>query len=777
MAKKSLNKSIFRLVVGIVLLASTVIVVNVWWATINQAQDRLNRDLGVAQNVLEQVLFNRESVLFISASVLTADFGFKQAVATADEGTIESALLNHGERINADVMALVSLSGENITSTPALLKVGADFHYPKLLDAAISEGGASALILLKDELYQVIMLSVDAPAPLAVALIGFKLNTDLVTQLKDITQLETTIQTIEDNTAKYSISTLSSELSQKVMTQIDAQLTWFAITIAKDIPYTSRRFLLANEYGLETFITLSEDVQKLFIDFNDLQLRISLISALAVFIAMLFAALFSKRLADPLVSLADIAKRISRGDYTKSVSVRANTEEVNHLSNAFQVMQNSIKTREQEIIFKAQHDILTSLYNRYYIETLLDEKFNSDEPFLAIGINIFGFRGINDVFGYHNGDRCLTELANRVSKLGGLSARLTGGELLWVPDVELSLEQIHQHKLLLEKPVDTGEVIINLKVALGLLRCPEDANCAEELFRRLNIVLDEAQITRQFTLRFGQQLENRYLRRLSIITELKHTLSHAQHELALFYQPKLNLADCKVTSAEALIRWNNAKLGFVSPEDFIAFAEHAGFIESITLWVIEQAIKDAVVFKQNNINACIAINLSARDVMNPNLLSYVREHLSENGLNESHLSFEITEGDLVRDPAKAIEQLNAFQKQGFKVAIDDFGTGYSSMAYLQNLPINTLKIDKGFVLKLDSQQGDQNIVKTVINLAHSFNLSVVAEGVETLESLTLLKSWGCEFAQGYYICKPVAADQFVEWHKKNEQTNWLEKQG
>jgi diguanylate cyclase (GGDEF)-like protein len=769
----SLNQSIFRLVVGVVLLTALTIIINVWLATAEQAQSRLNRDLSIAQNVLEKVLEDRENLLFNSASVLTADFGFKQAVATTDQATISSVLNNHGNRIEADLMALISLQGKNIASTESMLKANQEFPYPDLIETVFKEGGASAILLIEGQLFQVMMLTVDAPTPIAIALVGFRLDGNLVNQLNSITQLETTIRVVSDGQTVYSVSTMSNEHLEQAITKNDTKLSWYSITVAQDLPYISKQFSLSTEFGYETVMMLSEDVNILFSDFRKLQFRITAIGVLAIVLAMLFAALFSRKLARPLVSLARIAKRIASGDYSKEIKLRSSTSELQQLSTAFCSMQTNIRDREKEIIFQAQHDILTSLYNRHHIKTMLSDIYLQNKPFLAVGINIFGFRGINDIFGYHNGDLCLQELAKRVDLLDGLAARLTGGELLWVPNYEVDIAQIEKIKETLEQPINTDGVVINLKVAIGLLNCPGDARDAEELFRRMNIVLDEAQITRQFILPYDAGLEERYLRRLSIITELKTTLNSQQNELNLFYQPKLSLVDQRTTSVEALIRWNSKKLGFVSPEDFIAIAEHAGFIETVTEWVIERAIQDAQRFEEVGMDISIAINLSARDVMSDTTLSLIKRKLLAYQVEPNKLSFEITEGDIVRDQEKAITQLEAFRDFGFKIAIDDFGTGYSSMAYLQKLPVNTIKIDKSFVLELDTQQGDQHIVKTVLELADRFNLTVVAEGIENVTALALLKEWGCDWAQGYYISKPIDSDSLIKWLHANKDKKWL----
>ena len=676
MAQKPLNQSIFRLVVGLVVLTTITIFASVWLATSEQTQSRLKRDLIIAENVLQRVLQNREDLLYNSAYVLTADFGFKQAVASGDKGTIDSALSNHGQRIKADLMALVSLDGQTVTSAPAVLKMQYPFPYPAVINNVIKKGGDTSLMMLDGQLYQVIMLTIDAPTPIGIALIGFKLDNSILTQLNKITQLETTLQVFTGQTEVYKISTLPEAAISTALVNINQRPSWLSITVTKDTPYISKQFTLADDLGSQTIITLSEDAQKLFTDFTSLQLGIIVICVFAILLATLLAALFSKKISQPLTVLAGIAERISVGNYTKDVAVASNTKEVRLLSEAFTSMQSNIQSREQEIIFQARHDPLTSLYNRLYIETLLDSKFLGKSSFLVVGINICGFRGINDVFGYHNGDLCLKKLALRLSQFDGVTARLNGGELLWLPNIAPTEKLINALKSALEVPIDTGDVVINISVAMALIDCPKDANNTEEVFKRLNIVLDEAQITFGLVLNFNSKLEERYTRRLSIITELKNTLERTGDELSLNYQPKLDLKKGSVTHVEALIRWTNPRLGFVSPEDFIAIAEQAGLIENITSWVINRAIEDAVRFRQANLNVSVAINLSAKDIMNPALLTNVLALLKEKNLDTACLSFEITEGDLVKDHDMAIIHLQAFRDEGFEIAIDDFGTGY-----------------------------------------------------------------------------------------------------
>ena len=773
MAKISLKQSIFRLIVGLVTLTALTILSSVWLATTKHAQVQLNDSLKVAQNVFEQVLANRKHLLYNSASVLTADFGFKQAVASGDKGTIDSVLGNHGGRIDADLMALISLDGQNITSQSEALVPGEAFPYAELVASAVQDSRASSLLLIEGKLYQVIMLTVNAPTPIAIALVGFQLNDTLVKQLRNVTQLETTIRGLSAGQERFVISTLDEGQRKQALAQQDQQLSWLSLTLLRDLPFVSRQFLLAEQANVEIWITLSSDIDKLFSDFAYLQLTITLLAILAIVLALCFALLFSKKVTKPLVSLAESAQNIASGDYQTSIDTQENSRELNHLALAFTSMQKNIRHREQKISYQARHDILTALNNRYHIESLLDDKFAARQMFDVVGINILDFRSINDMFGYHNGDICLQILAKRITELGGLAARLAGGEMLWIPDKAVDMQTLQGIHKTLEQDIETGEAGIGIKLAISHISCPIDASCPEELFRRTNIVLDEAQASKQYLLEYASEFEERYLRRLSIIAELKTALTSRQDELALFYQPKLDLVSGEVLQVEALIRWNNALLGFVSPEDFITIAEQAGFIGQISDWVLTQAIRDGVKFKQEGFNICIAVNLSAQDVLDETLLPTLVSRLAEHDLGHGAISLEMTESDLVQDPDKAIRQLQAFRAQGFSIAIDDFGTGYSSMSYLKNLPVSALKVDKSFVLNLDSQPGDQKIVKTVIELAHSFGLKVVAEGIENEATLMLLKEWGCEWAQGYYIAKPAAIQPFIQWLKAHQTSAYF----
>jgi len=772
-AQQSLNQNIFRLVVGIVLITTVVILVNVWTSTNNHAQQQLNRDLDVAESVLEEILANREEQLINSSLVLTADFGFKQAVATEDRATIDSVLQNHGERIDADLMALTSLDGINITSTPSVLPVGQPFPHQTLITNVLRDGGVSSYMQVGNELYQVILLTVDAPSPIAITLLGFRLDGELLSQLKNVTQLDTSLQASGSNSRPLFLSTLPVSEQDNITASISRQLNWREVAFGFSDAIVSRKMELASEHDLSISILLTEDINRLFNEFSTLQANIAIIAFLSVIFALIFAALLSRRLTRPLSRLSAIAGRISSGNYDYKIEHESDSREFTNLATAFRQMQESIKAREERITYQANHDAVTQLYNRHSADRILQKRLEDGASFQAIGVSILGFRNINDVFGYQNGDVCLHQISRRLSDLGGFGARLTGGELLWVPDREFGNDELEALRHSLEQPVNTGELVVNIQVSLGVMLCPQHADTAEDLFRRMNILMDTAKLQQQI-LAYDEELDRKYQRRLSVVTELERMLLEERYEFSLHYQPKVNLQTGKVQSLEALLRWHSSELGFIPPDEFIVLAEHAGFINQITDWVVTQAISDLALLQSKDIPLSVSVNLSAQDVTNADLLANIQQQLNQQQVAEHSFAIEITESDLLKEPEKAIRCLMEYRQHGFEIAIDDFGTGYSSLAYLKSLPVNVLKIDKSFVLNLDQQQEDQQIVSSILELAKSFDLHVVAEGIESAESLALLHNWGCEWGQGYFISKPLSFTALLEWYEVHKDTNWVE---
>lgn len=473
------------------------------------------------------------------------------------------------------------------------------------------------------------------------------------------------------------------------------------------------------------------------------------------------------------LALLNSLKRLSsREDAARQISLNPNVKR-HYLINAIADYIQTLQRRENRLLALTKKDFLTTFETQKGSEVRLNDLLSQhDMSFDVIAVRINNLRVINDMYGFHNGDNCIKAIADRLSMMPGHGVRMDSGDLLWLSSAKLKRSTVREITKSLVQPVSSSGMSITLDVRVGIIECPSEADNSEALFRRVWLTLEEASRYRQVFRQYNSKLDQSYLRRLLIISELEAVFNGRESELALYYQPKINLISGKVEAAEALIRWHNPVLGQVPPEEFITLAEQTGLLSKLSFWVISQAVKDLIHFRQRNIPIKIAVNVSAEDIADKKLLDHAVGSLSKAGLSPSLLSFELTESQLVENPDRAIASLEAFRNHGFKVAVDDFGTGYSSLAYLKCLPVDELKIDKSFVLQLDSQPEDQSIVQTILTLAERFNLSVVAEGVEVSQSLSLLRQWGCHWAQGYLVSRPLPKCQFIEWFLSPASVTW-----
>ena len=762
MKETSLRQSIFRVILGGIIITAALVLFNVWAGTAQLANDQIERDLVIAENVFQRVLDGRKEEKLGNGKLVTDDFGFKDTIASRDVPTIDTMFQNHGQRAESDFMFVTELNGNVITSVPALFEAGAPFPDEKLIDSVSRQRSSYGFIKVNDILYQLTLFQVRAPRPIAYTGIGFAIDDDFLKQVEQVVQADIIVYS-DDQSKRVVQSSLEHGIAQNLVDKGDSALEWRDLFTSTGQKYGLRTLNVEGFENAGLTVALASDLTPIYNSAKNLQLNVLSISIVAIVLLSGVALLLSRRVSQPLDILVDAVGRISKGQYDEQIHVKGRIREISHLASAFDTMKENIKNREERIRFQAQHDMLTGLYNRNHIEQVISRRLMSGSPLQVIGINIIGFRTINDLYGYANGDRCLKCLAERLTRWGGEAARLSGGEIIWLSDVMNQEHQLETLRHILEQPVEIDGINIPIKVVMAEIHCPEDAKTTEEVFRKLNILIDEGQAQNQWLMGYKEDFEKRYLRRLSIITELKQALSMEQSELSMVYQPKLDLKTMKVMGVEALLRWNSAALGFVPPDEFIAIAEQAGLIDQVTLFVVQSTVADLLIMRQNGYDIGAAINLSSRDIQNKELLEKVQKILSEASLSPSDVSFEITESDLVEDAALAVENLNHLKSLGFKLAIDDFGTGYSSMAYLKTLPAETIKIDKSFVLNLVSDNEDQQIVHTVLSLAKIFNLTVVAEGIEDEEALKLLADWGCDYGQGYFISRPLKLEDFMTW--------------
>jgi diguanylate cyclase (GGDEF)-like protein len=759
----TLNYQILRLVTGLLCLTSLIIIFFVWLSTTKHAEAQIERDLDVAEEVFKNIFESREDQLYSSALVLTDDFGFKQAIASQDKYTIGSVLKNHSERIAADLMTAIDLDGNIISSTSDAFKNNQPFPNQELIRRTLSEGGVVSLLQFNGTLYQTILVTIDAPKAIAIAQLGFVIDKELIINFKKLTKLDIIVKSSKNNGPPIIISSLNNLDTQTVLLNNagNSPTSINLSTMIKNDRFMSRYFELISSDNLTVSIKLAENVDKLFAEFNALQYKIISITALSVAASLLLIAIFSKNLTLPLSILAARTNRIADGDYDDELNVSANSKEIDGLISSFKSMQSKIFAREEKILYQSSHDHLTKLFNRVGIHEVIKNKYLSLTRFSIVGIDIKNYRNINDTFGYTNGDNYIKALASRIEKIKGISARISNRELLLLVDDHISEEAVLDIKSVMDARVFIDGIEIRPLLSFCLLRCI-DASSIENLFRQVSMTLDKAKVESTPFILYTPLIEKEYITRLNILTFLDNALHHDTDEFTMVYQPKLHTKSGKIFKAEALLRWNNSTIGFVSPEVFIPIAEQSGLIQLITYLVIKKVIMQVKSWEEQSLYPQVAINLSVHDIENNELLPFIIEQLKSHNLSSKQITFEITESDLMSDPKKAALQLCEFREAGFDLSIDDFGTGYSSLSYLKNMPVNELKIDKSFISNLNENDDDKNIVQTIISLAKMFDLQVVAEGVENIETLNLLKAWDCDWIQGYYISKPLSSDDFVE---------------
>lgn len=254
------------------------------------------------------------------------------------------------------------------------------------------------------------------------------------------------------------------------------------------------------------------------------------------------------------------------------------------------------------------------------------------------------------------------------------------------------------------------------------------------------------------------------IERLSLGSELR--LAIENNELELYFQPKYELSTNKIVGAEALLRWQHSSMGFISPELIIETAEHTGLINDLTYWIIENAVCECAQCKDKGFNFNLAINLSVHNLRDNKLYIKLNNALQKYHLPNQFLTLEVTESAMMTNPEQSIEVLNVLSENGIRISVDDFGTGFSSLAYLKQLPVSELKIDKSFVIDMKQDKNDEVIVRSTIELGHNLGLKVVAEGVEEQENWDMLKNMNCDFAQGYFMSRPLSTVDFENWLKK-----------
>lgn len=434
------------------------------------------------------------------------------------------------------------------------------------------------------------------------------------------------------------------------------------------------------------------------------------------------------------------------------------------------------KRTEARLEQLATHDALTGLPNRARLNDQLQEMLDSaiNRDIVVMFIDLDRFKQVNDTMGHESGDALLRSVSRRLQKIlrpDDIVARLGGDEFIVAAQCSNGRESAARiaEKLLgsLIAPFDIDGQEVFVGASIGISVYPHDGHTKELLFQNADTAMYEAKAAGRNGFRFFEaEMSIEAKHRVFLENSLRRALEREEFEL--HYQPRLNLLTREVVGVEALVRWVHPQLGMVSPAEFIPLAEDRGFIDGIGKWVLEEACRETKQLSDRLGKPLkVSVNVSARQLRGQTIVYHVRTALAQSGLSPSMLELELTESALIEDLDVTVMVLKALKSLGVAISIDDFGTGYSGLSYLRKFPIDTLKLDRSFIVQEDEGISAARFIKAFVDLAHALNLRVVAEGVETKENVELLNEARCDEVQGYYFARPLTLAQLANYLQRS----------
>jgi diguanylate cyclase (GGDEF)-like protein len=433
--------------------------------------------------------------------------------------------------------------------------------------------------------------------------------------------------------------------------------------------------------------------------------------------------------------------------------------------------------RGKELERVANTDELTGLANRERFRTQLEDRINrtgrAGESFAVMLLDLDRFKEINDTLGHHYGDQLLRELGPRLVECvgpDGIVARMGGDEFAVLPaeqtDAPDALESYARQIIeVVQRQFEVEQMTLQVGASVGIARFPVDGDDPHTLLRRADMAMYAAKDANRGVDLYASGLDRDSRQRLSLLSDFRRALE--SDELVVHYQPIVDVRGAEVRGAEGLVRWQHPEHGLLPPGAFIAAVEQTGLIGPLTRHVLERSIAQCASWRTGGKDLSVAVNLSVRNLMDPDLPTQISTLLDIYGLPANALQLEITESMIMSDPERALVIVGRLSELGVRLSVDDFGTGYSSLANLKRLPIDELKIDRSFVSPMMQDESDLIIVRSTINLGHDLGLKVIAEGVEDELTLKRLATLGCDLAQGYHLSRPLAPDAFTSWVADN----------
>jgi diguanylate cyclase (GGDEF)-like protein len=613
--------------------------------------------------------------------------------------------------------------------------------------------------------YHAVTVPIELPEPIAWATFGLPIGAEIAEDIKSLTGLDSTIVAFDVGSKTVYATTLDDDGRAAALEELSL-----------GTPGNDESSLRAGNRWISQLRPYQEDLRDIYValqlpmvgalaDYGVMRNSFVATFGIALLLAIAVAVGLSGMVTRPIGQLVDAARRMADGIYSQPIAI-GTKDEFAVLAQGFNSMQEAISNREQDIVHMAHHDSLTGLPTREIIVSDIREAIAETDQLAVINFVLHRFDELASSLGHRTADRLIQMVAGRLRAQlgdGNLLGHLNHQEFVLVipgADFEQAEQCVLDLQTMLRSGLNVDDANISVQLRAGVALFPDHGGNASELLRCAGTARGHASHHFGSVGVYERGQEDRSLERIRIVGEFPRALESGQ--LWIAYQPKVHCDSMELCGAEALVRWDHPERGRIPPDVFIEAIERAGGISQLSQWVLEEASRTLAEWWAQGLAISMSVNISADDLIDDYLPAFLKELGERYAIDPGSLTLEVTESSIMHDFERSLAVIVAIRDMGFRISIDDFGTGHSALAQLKRLPVDELKIDQSFVRNMADPRDDA-VVRTVIELAHKFDLTVVAEGVEDEESLLRLQQLGCETAQGFYIAKGLPRDEFIDW--------------
>ena len=762
----SFRNRLLILLIGLVVGAQTVTLFTALPSTYRNERARADRQLVTgAKQALQQMKLS-EGQLKNAVDVLTRDWGLRDAFGRGLWPTLGSVLDNHADRIGANLTLALDLDGNVVAHGGASDAAAVDQELIAAIASSEPTDSGAQFLVAHSTAYQVFTSPVLAPDEIGRVALGFAVNRRLAEELRKLVDVDVVFLAGPAGARRVVASTLDK--LQQGGSAPDVGLNNEPNVVDVDGAEFLATITPLATHGESLDLALLKPMHEVMAPFWQLARIFAVIIGLTVMAAVGAGIYLGGGAARPVQQLAQGAARIAEGDYSAPVDGSSGGRELANLAQAFNTMQRGIAERESRLRHQARHDGATRLPNRLYAEEWLTKELSSLAPDSKLGVvslTITNLQEVSASLGFEIAAQLVQHLAENIGALARehtLVARVDASHFVVsatpMSDADLQALLIDLRERA-RRPLATAGITLQAAVVLGAAMAPRHGQNANELLRCAEAALETAIQQKQPQSMFERASDEAQRRALQLGADLPEAIKSGQ--LHLVFQPKYRMSDRTPRGVETLLRWKHPEFGNVSPAEFIPIAERTGASGPMTRWVLRTALAQLAAWQHQGIQVEMAINLSAADIVDPDMLEFILGALRDARLAASSLMLEITESVLLHEPQIARRNMELLRVAGVRFSIDDFGTGYSSLSQLRELPADELKIDLSFVRNINQGAEHVAVIRAIVDLGKGLGLRTVAEGVEEESQWRQLADLGCTYVQGYLTGRPMPAEELT----------------